>query len=269
MATMTDEVQRPERAGAIRLLVADDDPDVLETMRFLFEDVGYDTTAAASLKGALECVETGTYALIVTDLFTHSASSADDLKHVATLCMAAYPTPVLLTSAWNLSAEAVLAAGFVAFVAKPFAIEDLLGTVADIVRQPFTAEQRVQEGVLRSFLECLSAGAWEKAVDYCTDDVTYVAPLTAPPRAPVAGKESYRAYIEETARNFPRFQATDVQVFALPRGLAARYTATWEIGGTATMSAGLVVEFATDNRIRQIGIQLNAERLHVLQDASS
>jgi CheY-like chemotaxis protein len=269
MAKMTGETYQPERTDAIRLLVADDDPDILDTIEFIFEDVGYDTTTkAATLEEALECVETGTYSLIITDMFTHTAIATDALKHLAILCKAAYPTPVILMSAWNLTAETVLNAGFAAFVAKPFAIEDLLSTVADVVSQPFTAEQKQQESVLRSFLERLSMGAWGRAVDYCTDDVTYVAPLTAQPRDPVVGKPSYRAYIEETAHAFPRFECTEIRVFALPRGLAARFTAMWGTDSTVKMSAGLAVEFAGDNRIRQIGIQLDAERLRALQNAS-
>jgi CheY-like chemotaxis protein len=270
MATTADGTHQTEQAGVIRLLVADDDPDLLDTLRFLFEDVGYGIMTAASLAETLECIETGMYSLIVTDLFTHTTAPTDDVRHLAILCTAAYPTPVVLASAWNLTTEEVLSAGFAAFVAKPFAIEDLLSTVAGILRQPFTASQRQQKTVLRTFLDCLSTGMWEQAMDCCADDVTYVPPLslTAHPHEPVIGKSSYHRYIEETARAFPRFRCTDLRVFALPRGLSARFTANWGVSDEVAMSAGLVVEFAAaDNCIRQIGVRLNIERLRTAHPA--
>lgn len=250
-----------------RILVADDDPDVLETLALAFEDAGYAVTAVSSLVDAIAQVEMSTFAFVLTDLMDHP--SAQGFPALSALREAAYPTPVGITSAWPVTAEEVICAGFACFVAKPVDVNDLLSTVAAIIQQPLTDEQKRQATVVRRFLARLSKGAWDAAVALCGEEVVYLPPSTVPDVSPVEGKAAYRRHIEETARRYPHFRVEQVRVVALPRGVAARYTARWgPRGRRATLSAGLVCVFAPDGRIRQLGIRLNADRLRTLHTTS-
>lgn len=250
-----------------RILVADDDPDVLETLALVFEDAGYAVTAVSSLADAIAQVEMSTFAFVLADLFDHPFTQG--LQALNALREAAYPTPVGITSAWPVTAEEVISAGFVCFVAKPIDVNDLLNTLAAIIQQPLTDEQKRQAAILRQFLARLSKGAWDAAVALCGEEVVYLPPSMVPDGSPVVGKAAYRRHIEETARRYPHYRAEQVRIVALPRGVAARFTARWgPRGRRVTLSAGLVCAFASDGRIRQLGVRLNADRLRTLHTTS-
>lgn len=118
-------------ADPIRLLVVDNDPDVLESMAFLFRDAGYLVVTAASQREAMGFVARETFAFVLADMFDHSPEC---LRQLEALREAAYPTPVGLTSAWYVRPEDATCAGFTCFIAKPFDLDDILRVVATALR---------------------------------------------------------------------------------------------------------------------------------------
>lgn len=249
-------------AEAIPLLVADDDADILDSMAYLLRDEGYLVTTASSLAETLDHVERETFASIITDLFVHSPHGIDEL---GILRDAAYPTPVCVTSAWQLAPTAVTQAGFVCFIAKPFDVDDLLSAVAAAIARPMTSEQQSQARVVRAFLGHLSDGNWAGATSLCVDDIVYTAPYGAPDQGTVTiGRAALRAYLEDAATNFPQFHIDDVRIVPTPRGLAARFTSHWGIDGVAQTAAGVVVEFDAQNHVQQIGLRVNVARVQAL-----
>lgn len=251
---------------ATRLLIADDDPDLLDTLACIFRDEGYAVVSAASLDAAIDCVERETFAFVLTDLFDHSPVG---LEQLGALRDAAYPTPVVGMSAWRVPQEEVARARLASFITKPFDLDDLLSHVAAAISVPMTPDQARQERIVQAFFHCLSEGDWDGAVSLCRDDVIYVAPHGIPiQRSPIVGRAAYRTYIEETVRRFPGFRIGEVRVVPTPRGLAVRYTVHWDQGGRACTSAGVVVEFDAQDHVRQIGVYMSDQRVLRLQAAS-
>jgi CheY-like chemotaxis protein len=254
-------------AEAIRLLIADDDWAVLESMTLLFRDEGYDVVTATSLAEAIEAVERETFAVVLADLFEHSA---DALAHLAPLREAAYPTPVCVTSAWAVQADDVTRADFSGFIARPFDVNDLLSVVAAIIDRPLTPKHVRQAAIIRRLAEGLSSAQWDAVLALCSDDLSYVPAYHNPaPVRHVIGRSGYRAYIEEMAPQLPAFRISELRVVPTPHGLAARFTAQWRRpDGDVSLSGGLVFQFNATDQISEMEMHFNAERLRALLLAS-
>jgi CheY-like chemotaxis protein len=120
-------------ATAPSILVVDDDPGILDALRFLFEDAGYRVQTSEEGDAALWRDETDSLPdLIVLDvllsgqdgrLICRELKSQQQTRHIPVVMISAHP------DAERSSREV----GADAFVAKPFAIDDLLATVAALL----------------------------------------------------------------------------------------------------------------------------------------
>ena len=118
------------------ILVVDDDPGILDALRFLFESEDY--RVQTSEKGDyVESLRDGAGALpdlIVLDVLLsgkdgrticRSLKSQDATRHI----------PVVMISAHPAAEQSVKDVGADAFLAKPFSIDAMLDTVADLLSQ--------------------------------------------------------------------------------------------------------------------------------------
>jgi DNA-binding response OmpR family regulator len=121
-------------ALAALILVVDDDPGVLDALRVLFESEGYRVQTcekgdyAASLRDSARALPD----LIVLDVLLSGKDGraiCRELKSGATT----RHIPVVMISAHPGAEQSVKEVGADAFVAKPFAIDDLLATVAALL----------------------------------------------------------------------------------------------------------------------------------------
>ncbi|MDP1579254.1 MAG: sigma-54 dependent transcriptional regulator [Candidatus Didemnitutus sp.] len=107
-----------------RILVADDQPDVLEALRLLLKAEGYLIDTAKSPTSALKAVEQRDYALVLIDLnYTRDTTSgAEGLDLLAKLQAADSSLPVVVMTAWASVEVAVEAMrrGAKDFVTKPW-----------------------------------------------------------------------------------------------------------------------------------------------------
>lgn len=116
------------------ILVVDDDPDILEAIRFILEDEGYSVQTsekgdyAESLRGGNGELP----ALIVLDVLLSGKDgraickklkSQDGTRHI----------PIVMISAHPNAERTVKDVGADAFVAKPFSVDTLLGTIARLL----------------------------------------------------------------------------------------------------------------------------------------
>jgi DNA-binding response OmpR family regulator len=116
------------------ILVVDDDPDILDALRFLFEGEGYlvKTCEKGDYAESLRSENGDLPDLIVLDVLLsgrdgraicQKLKSQNETRHI----------PIVMISAHPDAEHSSKAVGADAFVAKPFAIDDLLNTVAGLL----------------------------------------------------------------------------------------------------------------------------------------
>lgn len=250
-----------DRAGQARVLIVDDDDTVRHLLELVLQDAGYETQAAASPAEALALTAESPVDLVVTDLFTHAAGR-DPLQSAQQLKDQVSPRPVGVVTGWKVPSEEAEQRGFAFVVHKPFDLEQLLLAVAASVVEPSVPVPAARAQVVQRYFASLTARDWESMVDLCTDDVTYVLPAPAPFSSTIQGKSAFRAYTDETFRHFPAAEFTTLATYVTPRGVVARYQASWLGGGGERLrDQGTVVFSFEDDLIAQIGILLDPDNL--------
>src|SRR3954462_516573 len=149
----------------IRILIADDQQDIIDALRLLLLDEGYEVTPARSPGEALERLEASDFDLALLDLnYTRDTTSGQEgfdlLERIRTLD----PTlPMLVMTAWSSVAGAVEAMrrGARDYIEKPWDDEKLLATVRTQIelrravrrsQRLAEANQRLQRGVTPPFI---------------------------------------------------------------------------------------------------------------------
>ncbi|MFL6538671.1 MAG: sigma-54-dependent transcriptional regulator [Chthoniobacterales bacterium] len=116
-----------------RILIADDQPDVLEALRILLKGAGHQTDAVTSLAGIFQALDKRDYALLMMDLnYTRDTTSGQEGLEVIPKIQAVDNTlPIVVMTAWatiDLAVEA-MKRGARDFVPKPWDNERLLAIV--------------------------------------------------------------------------------------------------------------------------------------------
>jgi sigma-B regulation protein RsbU (phosphoserine phosphatase) len=125
-----------------RILVCDDQPDVLEALRLLLKGQGWHTVTADSPRALLDAARAASFDLILTDLnYTRDTTSGQEgMDLLASLEEQGNTVPVIVMTAWgnvDLAVEA-MRRGACDFVQKPWDNNRLLATIrkqAEPVRQ--------------------------------------------------------------------------------------------------------------------------------------
>jgi len=115
-----------------KILVADDEDELLEMIRFTLDADGHAVTTARDGKQALALAQKGTFDCIVLDVMMPHL----DGYHVASMLSGNPNSPpiLLLTSRdFDQDQSAIKGSGATAFLSKPFEIPELLKTVRDLV----------------------------------------------------------------------------------------------------------------------------------------
>ncbi len=118
---------------APRVLVADDQPDVLEALRLLLKGEGFEAATASSPAGVLQAVEKGDFDLALIDLnYTRDTTSGrEGLDLLSMLRELDGTLPVVVMTAWGSVEGAVEAMrrGARDYIEKPWDNERLLTTI--------------------------------------------------------------------------------------------------------------------------------------------
>src|SRR6478609_946917 len=135
----------------IRILIADDQQDIIDALRLLLLDEGFEVTPARSPAEALERLEAADFDLAILDLnYTRDTTSGQEgfdlIERIRTLD----PTlPVLVMTAWSSVAGAVEAMrrGARDYIEKPWDDDKLLAAVRTQIelRRALRRSQRLQE----------------------------------------------------------------------------------------------------------------------------
>ena len=116
---------------AKKILVVDDDPDILDALRFLLEDAGYEvkTTEKGEYAENLRDTNDGLPDVIILDvllsgkdgrLICQKLKNQEDTKRI----------PIIMISAHPNAKQSVSAVGADDFMAKPFDMDELLAKIA-------------------------------------------------------------------------------------------------------------------------------------------
>jgi DNA-binding NtrC family response regulator len=139
----------------IRILIADDQQDIIDALRLLLLDEGYEATAARSPGEALERLEATDFDLAILDLnYTRDTTSGQEGFDLIERIRAVDPTlPVLVMTAWSSVAGAVEAMrrGARDYIEKPWDDDKLLAAVRtqSELRRALRRNQRLQEANTR------------------------------------------------------------------------------------------------------------------------
>lgn len=120
-----------------RVLVVDDDPDILDAIRFTLEDEGYAVTTTEKGEYAENLLDgnCGLPDLIILDVLLsgkdgrticRQLKSRDDTRHI----------PIIMISAHPDARESSRGVGADAFLAKPWNLDELLAIVAHYSQRP-------------------------------------------------------------------------------------------------------------------------------------
>jgi phosphoserine phosphatase RsbU/P len=195
-----------------RVLVADDQSDVLEALRFLLKGADLDADFVTSPVAALDRLQEQPYELLLADLnYTRDTTSAGEGLELVSRARVLDPLlPVVVMTGWGTIDTAVEAMrrGARSFVQKPWNNTTLLEIVnreiADgrVARQQNVRHEReqsdaraIQRGLLPSTLPCIGpygiAATWRPASGYggdCYDALTFDQDVLGLLIADVAGK---------------------------------------------------------------------------------
>jgi len=112
---------------ATRVLVVDDEPQVVWMLQFSLEAEGYQTYAARDGVAALEEVREHHPALMLLDIMMPTMDGWSVLEHLQELPEEERPRVVVVSARSSLRDRAKAAElGADAFVAKPFSVDDLI-----------------------------------------------------------------------------------------------------------------------------------------------
>jgi PAS domain S-box-containing protein len=134
-ARLTEGVQRLLGRGAARppgrprVVLVEDEPEIMDFMRFVLEREGYDVVSASSGEAALAAVDARTD-LVILDIVLEDADGIEVCRHLKSSELTAR-VPVLMVTA--MSGDAVqkgsLAAGADGYLMKPFGLDEFLQKV--------------------------------------------------------------------------------------------------------------------------------------------
>ncbi len=255
----------PASSRAPRLLIVEDDADTREILGTVLSEEGYAVSLAASLQEAMKLLSEQVFRFVLTELFAVSPDGL--LRSALALRAQAYPTPVGILTGWKVSREELARAGFACFIKKPFDLDDALATIASCLNAPLSEEQQRQAEVIERFFAALNERDWDRALRLCSAHLAYYpAPqsLYAPLRR-LVGQEGYRSYIEDVFGRLALTRFEDVQVYARPKGLAARYIYGVTLpDGTQQQRVGATLFHFRGDLITRIGVKVRPEHTRKL-----
>jgi phosphoserine phosphatase RsbU/P len=116
-----------------RMLIADDQPDVLEALRLLLKGAGFQTEAVTSPSAALEALKSSNYDLLLMDLnyARDTTSGREGIDLLTNVRMIDETLPVVVITAWGTLEIAVeaLRGGVTDFIMKPWENSELVSAL--------------------------------------------------------------------------------------------------------------------------------------------
>src|SRR5213083_558659 len=131
--------RRTRERGQPKVLVVDDEPDLLELLELTLSRMGLDTTRAQSVSEAIRLLDAQAFDLCLTDM---RLPDGEGLRVVEYISQKALDVPVAVITAYGSAENAVAAlkAGAFDYLAKPVALEQLRALVKQALKVPEKAQ---------------------------------------------------------------------------------------------------------------------------------
>jgi two-component system response regulator RegX3 len=129
-----------------RVLIADDDPGILDVVSFALENEGYETVAVDSGEKALEAAGGDSFDVVVLDVMMPGTSGLEVCRRLR----ADSRVPILMLTAKDAELDRVLGLELGAddYVTKPFSVPELVSRVRAILRRR-ELDRSEGEGIIR------------------------------------------------------------------------------------------------------------------------
>jgi two-component system, OmpR family, KDP operon response regulator KdpE len=131
-----------------RILVVDDEPQILRALRTMLRGAGYDVETADTVEGALVAAAAHPPEAVILDLVLPDGNGTDVARELRTWTGA----PIIVLSAVGEEHQKIeaLDAGADDYVTKPFGVEELLARLRAVLRRATPTQEPVIEiGALR------------------------------------------------------------------------------------------------------------------------
>ncbi|HEY2969211.1 MAG TPA: sigma-54 dependent transcriptional regulator [Casimicrobiaceae bacterium] len=127
--------RRPRERGQPKVLVIDDEPDLLELLELTLSRMGLDTTRAQSVAEAIRLLDAQAFDLCLTDMRLPDGEGLRVVEHITEKGL---DVPVAVITAFGSAENAVAAlkAGAFDYLAKPVALEQLRALVKQALKVP-------------------------------------------------------------------------------------------------------------------------------------
>ncbi|MDG1752772.1 MAG: sigma-54 dependent transcriptional regulator [Thalassotalea sp.] len=138
-----------------KILIADDDINIIASLKFVLADEGFDILAVTTPQAALESVQNNQVDLILLDMnFQHDTTSGvEGIKLVSAICALDLNIPIIVMTGWatiDIAVEA-MQAGAKDFIQKPWKNERMLSAIENqlaLVKSDKKAQRLSQQNQL-------------------------------------------------------------------------------------------------------------------------
>ena len=118
-----------------RVLVAEDEPNIVESLRFLLGRAGFDVAVEANGRSALDAARATPPDVLILDVMLPEINGLDVLRQLrAEDCGRALPVLMLTAKGQREDRDRALKAGADLFLTKPFANAELVSAVEGLAR---------------------------------------------------------------------------------------------------------------------------------------
>lgn len=120
-------------AGSVKILLVDDEPDLVETYARFLERLGHDCLMAFDVQQAFHSIAKEEPELVITDFRLPDGDGFDVTRHVRQNLP---QTPVIVMTGYHARGmeEASRQAGAAAYLRKPFALEALTRVIETVLK---------------------------------------------------------------------------------------------------------------------------------------
>ncbi|MFN9704207.1 MAG: HD-GYP domain-containing protein [Planctomycetota bacterium] len=143
-ASVPAPARPPQTQTSVRVLLVDDEADVLLGLRRILESAGYRVTCATSLAEAAGTMRRERFQLVLTDLYLGTADLGVQIAEVARACRPSPPDVVLTGRPTFFGAQEALRRNVADIVVKPVDPQTLLATCRRVIHDTELARRNVE-----------------------------------------------------------------------------------------------------------------------------